>query len=447
MLKIKSFAKIKKLFWPIALTMLLTNTLAFVDTIMISNYNILGVSAITTATQIQFIFGPIYFAILMGVNVYTVQYYARKEYSLLKKLSGIALTLLICLVSINFIIILLFEPYLIGFFVDKNSEIGKLAFDYMYFFKFSLLLMPIDMFFSYQYRAIKKPKIPLVIGTTQSVLNIIFNLFLIYGIGIFPELGISGAAISTLFSRTIVICLHILVAKKINAPFIGKIKDMFSYNKELFKEVFFNTLPLMIVELGYGVSNVIYLKIYSMTSIIEFTAYNIVKSISFLINAFVIATANVSGIIAGSTIAVLEESNKEELKEQMKDLFKFMGLNSIIILVLSFLVLPFLIPIFTKDIEYYSYMRKLLMINGIWMAIRVFSSSIIAILKSGNDNKFVMLVDAGSSYLFGIPITLIVYFIFTPSIIVLRSMIILEVICKFSLGMYRYNKKKWVRKV
>ncbi len=447
MFKIKSFAKIKKLFWPIALTMLLTNTLAFVDTIMISNYNIIGVSAITTATQIQFIFGPIYFAILMGVNVYTVQYYARKDYSLLKKLSGIALTLLICLVSINFIIILLFEPYLINFFVDKNSEIGKLAFDYMYFFKFSLLLMPIDMFFSYQYRAIKKPKIPLVIGTTQSLLNIIFNFFLIYGIGIFPELGISGAAISTLFSRTIVICIHILVAKKINAPFIGKLKDMFSYNKELFKEVFFNTLPLMVVELGFGLSNVIYLKIYSMTSIIEFTAYNIVKSISFLINAFVIATANVSGIIAGSTIAVLEESNKEELKEQMKDLFKFMGLNSIIILFISFLILPLLIPIFTKDIEYYSYMRKLLMINGIWMAIRVFSSSIIAILKSGNDNKFVMLVDAGSAYLFGIPITLIVYFIFTPSIIVLRSMIILEVICKFSLGMYRYNKKKWVRKV
>ncbi len=447
MLKIKSFAKIKKLFWPIALTMLLTNTLAFVDTIMISNYNIVGVSAITTATQIQYVFGPIYFAILMGVNVYTVQYFARKDYTILKKLSGIALTLLIGLVSINFLIILLFEPYLINFFVDKNSEIGKLAADYMYFFKFSLLLMPIDMFFSYQYRSIKRPKIPLIIGTTQSLLNIFFNFFLIYGVAFFPELGIKGAAISTLLSRSTVIIIHIIVAKKIKAPFIGKFSELFSYSKGLFKEVFFNTIPLMAVELGFGLSNVIYMKIYSMTSIIEFTAYNIVKSISFLINAFVIATANVSGIIAGSTIATLKDNQEEKLKEQMKDLFKFMGLNSIIILVVSFIFLPLLIPIFTKDVEYYSYMRKLLMINGVWMAIRVFSSSIIAILKSGNDNKFVMLVDAGSSYFFGIPLTLLVYFIFTPSIIVLRSMIILEVICKFSLGMYRYNKKKWVRKV
>ncbi len=447
MFKIKTFAKIKKLFWPIALTMLLTNTLSFVDTIMISNYNIIGVSAITTATQIQFIFGPIYFAILMGVNVYTVQYYTRKDYSLLKKLSGIGLTLLFGLVSINFIVILFFEPYLINFFVEENSSIAILAANYMYFFKFSLLLMPIDMFFSYQYRAIKKPKIPLVIGTMQSFINIIFNFFLIYGIGIFPELGITGAAISTLLSRSIVVCIHIIVAKKINAPFIGKFNELFSYNKELFKEVFFNALPLMIVELGFGLSNVIYLKIYAMTSIVEFTAYNIVKSISFLINAFVIATANVSGIIAGSTIAVLKDGQEDKLKDQMKDLFKFMGLNSIIILIISFIFLPLLIPIFTKDIEYYAYMKKLLMINGIWMAIRVFSSSIIAILKSGNDNHFVMLVDAGSSYLFGIPITLIVYFIFTPSIVVLRSMIILEVICKLTLGIYRYNKKKWVRKV
>lgn len=447
MFKIKSFDKISNLFWPIALTMILTSTLSFVDTIMISNYDVFGVTAITAATQIQSIFGPVYFAILMGVNIYTVQYFAREEYTKLKHLSGISLTMLLIVLSFNFILISFFDEKIISFFIDVNSNIGQMSLSYLYFFKFSILLMPIDMFFSYQYRAIKRPKIPLIIGVTQSTLNIILNVFLIYGIWIFPELGIKGAAISTIFSRVITVIIHISVAKKLKVPFVGKISEIFSYKKEFFLEVLKNTLPLMLVELGFGLSNVIYMKIYSMTTIIEFTAYNIVKSISFLINAFVIATASVSGILAGSCVAIIDDKDDIRLKDQMQDLFKFMGLSSIIILMVSFFILPLLIPIFTKDTIYYDYMKKLLIINGIWMSIRVFSSSIISILKSGNDNKFVMLVDAGSSYFFGIPLTLIVYFVFTPSILVLRSMIILEVICKLIVGLYRYNQKKWVRRV
>ena len=62
---------------------------------MISNYNVLGVSAINAGTQIMVAFGPVFFAMMTGINIFTVQYYARKEYDQLKHLVGVALTLMI----------------------------------------------------------------------------------------------------------------------------------------------------------------------------------------------------------------------------------------------------------------------------------------------------------------------------------------------------------------
>ncbi|MFV0288460.1 MAG: MATE family efflux transporter [Mycoplasmatales bacterium] len=455
-LKINSYHEISKLFWPITFTLILTNTLSFVDTFMIANYSLLGPAAITTVTQIMFIFGPIYFAMLSGVNIYAVQYFSRNETDKLKKLSGIALTMILSLSTFAFIVVTLWGHYVVHFF-SASDQIYKLGMDYLFYYKFVILIHPIDMYFTYQYRAIKRPKIPLIIGTIQSLLNIIFNIFLIYGLWIFPECGIAGAAMGTLLTKIIIIIVQITVAKKLQVPFLGKILDMFSYSKAMFVEVFKNTIPLMIVEFGFGLGNVIYFKFYTTTSDVQVSAFTIAKNISYMINAFVMATANVSGILAGTAISTGVDKASSKLKQTMSDLFKFMTYNSIIILIISFVVLPLFVPLFllnTNDTqisnnywEIFKLIYALIIINGIWMAIRVFASSLIAILKSGNDNKFVMLVDAGSTYIVGVPVMIIVYVLFQPSIIILRSLIILEVITKVCFGVYRYRQKKWVKKL
>lgn len=446
MLKINNFKYISKLFWPIALTLLLTNTLAFVDSAMIGNYDISGIAAITAATQVQFLFGPVYFAILMSVSIYTVQYYANKKYDNLKQLSGIALTMLGSLLIFNFLTIVFFHHEMAVYFSPDDSHIISMADDYISLYKYTILLIPIDMFFVYQYRAIKKPKISLILGTMQALMNIVLNLCFIYGIFIFPEWGIKGAAISTFISKATSVSIYILYSYRNSIPFLGSIKEMFSYNMKLFKEVFLSAIPLMIVELLFGIGNVVYLKIYSLISGEQYILYNAAKTISFTINALVMGTSSVAGILSGEAIAK-DNGDGVHLKQMMTDIFKFLMLNSFIILIISFLVLPHFIVLFTSEPKYVRVITEILMINGIWMALRVFSSSIIAILKSGNDNRFVLLIDAGGTYLVGIPLTLFVFYAYSPSIVILRSIIIVEFAFKVLIGLYRYRQKKWINKL
>lgn len=446
MFKVNQFRQIFKVFWPIALMMLLTSTLSFVDSAMIAHYNILGTSAITIATQIQSLFGPVYFALMTGVSIYTVQYFSRNETTILKKFSGIALTILMPLALINFSVLTVFPDQVIGIFQSADSQVFSLAIAYVGLYKFSILLMPFDLFFTYQYRAIKKTKIPLLMSTSEAVLNIIFNLLFIYGLGPFPELGIVGASLGTLLSRIIVLSGNILISYKLQVPFIGKITEMFSYEYDLFAKIIKNTMPLFIVEFGFGLGNVIYTKMYAMTSIIEFTAFNIAKIISFTINAFVIGVASTSGIIIGSVIAH-KLVTKDKIDDTLKNLFTFMSIFALVVLFLSTLVLPQFITLFNVDQEYYRLIKILLIMNGIWMSIRIFASSLIAILKSGNDSKYVVLVDAGSTFLIGIPLTVIIFLFFSQSIVVLRAGIIIEVLTKVVLGYFRFKKGKWIKQI
>ncbi len=428
--------------------MILTNTLALVDSFMVGRYDLMGVSAITTTTQIQFLFGPVYFAILMAVGIYTVQYHSSNKTKKLKQLAGIALILLIIVNIINYSFAVFLGNDVINYLTPNDPDgvyTAKLGIEYLEWFKYSLLVLPYNLFFVYQFRAIKNTKIVLYLSFFQSILNIVLNFFLIYGIFIFPELGIKGSGIATFISRLVVTLLFLLYAINKKAPFIGRLSEMFSFKSSFFMEVFQSALPLILVELGFGLGNVIYLKIYSLSGSLGFNAFNITKSISFIINAFVIATASTAGIMAGTYIA--KEENKKNVKEQMRKVFRFITLNSIVIILISTFILPFIVLFFTKDPKYLKLTTQLLFINGIWMSLRVYSSSFISILKSGNDNKFVLFLDAGLTYLVGIPLTLIVYFVFHPGIIVLRSVILVEFAIKVFVGYSRYKKGIWIKKL
>lgn len=436
-LKIKKYNQISKLFWPIAITLILTNSLSLVDSVIIAKYNIYGVSAIASATQIQMLFGPIYFAILSAVNIYSVQYFTKKDFVTLKKLAGIALSIIIPFSIFNFIIVSLFGVDVLSMFTQGDINVTPLALEYLNVYKYVIFLMPIDMFFVYQYRAMKMTKIPMRIGVAQAIINIVLDIVLLYlGYEMF------GVALATFFAKFISIVIYIYVSFRIKVPFIGQINQMFNYSKKLFYSIFKNAIPLIVIEFGFGLSNFIYFKIYSLTGVDGLTQFTIAKNISFVINAFVIAVASVSGIMAGTYIA--ENMNKKEFNKNMKDLFKFMTCASIFLIVVSIFILPLLIPFFTVNYEYMKIIFVLLVINGIWMGLRVYSSSLIAILKSGNDNKFILFIEIAIPYLIAIPITYLLYRLGYSSIIMLRSVIIFEIMLKLSLGLYRYKKRKWV---
>lgn len=437
---------IEAIFWPIAISIFLSNMLGFLDSSMVANYSTVSLNAINIANQIKSIFGPMYFGILSGLTIFTAQAVGKNDKRKISQTFGFGLILILGLAIINVICVLLFSENIIGFFVDVNSEVGQEALLFLRITVFNAICWPISMLFMYQFRSIKQPRVPLFVNTAMLVTNLILNLLLIYGIGPFPELGIAGAAIGTVVSVFIFIFVYLYIAIKIKADFISKPREMFGFNASYCWLVVKTTIPLVVVELLFGASRVIYSKMYVSLGLESYTLINVSTNITNLVNAGVIATASTAGIVMGEALG-----KNSDLAPIKKALFSFMRKISVIMFVIIAFILPFTMFLYKpNDIvieHFYAYVYALMLINGIYMMIRVFSSTFISILKSGGNTKVVILADPLVSYLIGIPLTAVGLYVFDLGVISLKLIWLSEIFGKLGISYYLYKQNKWGKKL
>lgn len=437
---------IEAIFWPIAISIFLSNMLGFIDSSMVANYSTVSLNAINIANQIRNIFGPMYFGILSGLAIFTAQAVGKKENKTIAETFGFGLVFILILSIINFICVLLFSEQIIGFFVGISTDVGQEALLFLRITLVNTIFWPISMLFMYQFRSIKKARVPMFINTAMLITNLVLNLLLIYGLGPFPELGIAGAGIGTVLAVAIFIVVYLVIAINIKAEFIAKPKIMFGFRQDYAMQIIKTTLPLVVIELLFGASRVIYSKMYIELGIESYTLINVSTNITNLVNSGVIATASTAGIVIGEALG--KNSDLEPIK---KALFSFMRKISAIMFIIIAFILPFTIFLYKpNDIvidHFYAYVYLLMIINGIYMVVRVFSSTFISILKSGGNTKVVILADPVVSYVVGIPLTALGLYVFDLGVISLKIIWLSEIFGKLIISYYIYKQNKWAKRL
>lgn len=111
--------------------------------------------------------------------------------------NGFYLTALVSLITIIFL-----EVQLINIFslIGANAIVLPLILDYMYFWIFATPMLMITMVCSSTFRAIGDTAASAKIALVMTMVNLILDPLLIFGLGPFPELGMQGAAIATVIS-------------------------------------------------------------------------------------------------------------------------------------------------------------------------------------------------------------------------------------------------------
>lgn len=141
-----------------------------------------------------------------------------------------------------FVLLLVSKPLL--YYLDQPPEVVKLAIPYLNIVALSMI--PLMMFQAFKQFAdgLSQTRYSMYATLIANVVNILFNYLLIYGIWIFPKLGLEGAAFGTLISRFFMLWFiwEILRRK-------SKFAEYFKWSKkemikmEIFKRIFSLGLP------------------------------------------------------------------------------------------------------------------------------------------------------------------------------------------------------------
>jgi putative MATE family efflux protein len=438
----KFYKRVLSVTLPMILQMLLLTTFGIIDTIMVSSiYR--GVAGVGIGALIENVIITIVFGINSGIGVFIAQFFGAKDQDNIKNSFALGLFMNAGFVILSTILIYAFIGPLISIFT-KDIEVYNVALDYLRIAILSYIPIVINFSFSLAYRNIQKTKIPLYISTVSSTFNVILNYLLIFGIWIFPQLGVRGAALATVISAVIGSVINIVYGISSKQIFIPRLDNFLLALKANFvNRVSNKVLPLIINEVLYAVGISIYVIFINMLGSDSYEGYRIAESIANILFVVVFAIGTGTSVFIGEALG----QKDIVLAKNYGRYFIFISLMvSAMLGILTFFVAPIAVGFYqVKDANVIAIAVVVMQAFTIRVMTRAFSAFFFATFRAGGESRFVMFLDSGLQWIVGIPLAAFaIYVLRVDNIVTFFLIMQIEQIIRIFVGLRHYFKGTWL---
>jgi putative MATE family efflux protein len=188
-----------RLLWPLVIEQVLALTMGAADTVMVSSVGEHAVSGVNIVDNINNLLIIAFIALATGGAVVASQYIGRRD----SKNASLAARQLVYVASAVSVVIMLFtlalrRPIISLIYGRVESEVMEAAAVYFLITAFSYPMLAIYNACAALFRAVGNSRVPMRIALLVNIINIGGNAFFIFGL----KIGVAGAALSTLISRT-----------------------------------------------------------------------------------------------------------------------------------------------------------------------------------------------------------------------------------------------------
>ena len=434
--------KIFKVALPVSLEAVFQTSLGFIDQIIVGTLGATAVAAVGLCNSISFIVMLLYSAIGTGAGVLVAQAFGRHDLKDVSKIAALSL-MTSGIFGLCTALPLILYPGIILRLIGAPEELVQEGSVYFQLFSASAPLIVMSAVTTATFRSLNDSMTPMFITMGAVCLNTLLGLFLVFGWGPFPKLGVVGAGLATLIAQ-IARCLAFLVALywrkkglKWHWPGIGMAKVL--------GPLLEITYPIAISELLWGTSTFVYTIVFTRLGIAELTSSQIVMTIE---NLFIVAA---SGLAPAAVASIGQALGADSLKEAKKHANAALRLGLIAGLLFSVLLcgasflLPFVYPNVGKDVLHFTFWG--IIIVACVQPAKVLNSILgNGILPSGGDTKYVLLCHVVGSYGIGVPVAILSGFILRLAVWGVFGSRALEEVLKTIFFLMRYRTPAWYKK-
>jgi putative MATE family efflux protein len=215
------FKKLIILSIPIMGTSLIQTAYSLTDMIWIGSLGSRAVTAVGTAgffTWFAFAFITIP---KIGAEVGVSQSVGRKDAKETKSYIRHSIQMNLVFAMLYGAIMIIFRKQLIGFFNINGEDIVSMAVSYLVIVSAGMIFFFLPPVLTAIFNGHGDSRTPFRINTVGLMVNIILDPILILGLGPFPEMGVEGAAVATIFAQFIVTTIFIYVIINKTDYFVG----------------------------------------------------------------------------------------------------------------------------------------------------------------------------------------------------------------------------------
>ena len=149
----------------------------------------------------------------VGVGVNVAHCYGRNDQDEAKKYISNGFQLDIFIALLYGIFLFTFRHNIIGFFNLKDSDVIRMAIEYLTIISIGILFHFLNPIFSTTLNSTGNSITPFKVNTVGLIVNMLLDPLLIFGLGPIPALGIQGAAIATVSAQLFVTIIFVVLGK------------------------------------------------------------------------------------------------------------------------------------------------------------------------------------------------------------------------------------------
>ena len=436
------YRKLWGLVFPIAIQNLMTALVSASDAFMLGFVSQTSLSAVSLATQIQFVHNLFMLALTIGATTLAAQYWGKGDTDSVEEILAIVLKISMAVSVVFFIAAMFFSGFLMRIFTN-DIRLIQAGIPYLRIVSVSYLFMGFSQIYLCIMKNSGRTAKSTIYGSVAGVINIGFNVIFIFGLAGFPAMGIAGAALATTVSRALELLLTIYENMHRSLVCV-RLKYIRNSSKKLKKDFWHYTTPVLGNELVWGCG-------FTMFSVImghlgsDAVAANSVANILKNIIACVCNGIGIgAGIIVGNELGKGEMERAREYGNRLFKLAVFAGAVSGLIL----LAVSPVLRTFTGSLsaQAHSYLKNMMYICTYYMIGKSVNTTVIAgVFCAGGDTKFGLKCDAVTMWVILIPIGMITAFVLKLPIMVVYFIISMDEIIKLPAVYRHYKKYNWVR--
>ena len=437
----------KKLFsivLPLALQYLMSAIVSASDAVMLGFLNQDSLSAVSLATQVQFVLNLFYVALTIGTTILAAQYWGKGDIPSVEKTLGIA-TRFSMLISFLFFASALGCPSLLMRIFTNEATLIQLGIPYLRIVSFSYLLMGFSQIYLCIMKNSGRSLRSTIYSSAAMVLNIILNAVLIFGLAGFPALGIEGAAYATLIARVAETAL-VLMENGRKVPVKVHLSYIIKAEKTLQKDFIRYTLPMLLNELAWGCGFTMFSVIMGHLGNDAVAANSVANIVKNIIACVCLGIGTGSGIIVGNELG---SGNMERARRYGDRLARLSIVSGAITGGIILLCIPLIMRLtYTLSETASGYLRVMLLVCSYYIIGKSINCTVIAgIFPAGSDTRFGLICDTVTMWCVVVPAGLIAAFVLKLPVLGVYLVLNTDEIIKLPVVYWYYKKYRWLKNI
>ena len=411
------------------------------DVVMLAAVDQDALSAVSLATQVQFVFELFVLAFTIGASTLIAQYWGKGDAGAVGRIISFVMAYTIALSTAFAVVAVAFPRPLMRLLAGDAALVGPGA-RYLSVTAVAFVMIGVSQVNLCLFKNTGRAATGTAISMVGVAVHIVVSGLLIFGVFGLPRLGVTGAAVSTVVSRGVE-CAWSCVAVRRNVSVAPRWRHMRRADRRLERDYWRYTLPVLGNEIAWGGGFAAYTIILGHLGSAAVAANSMANIVKDLLVCLCAGLGSGGGILIGGMMG------RGELDRARRAGGMFCRTAIVLGVAIGCVIValrPFVLRMTTLDAEATGYLSGMLLVCAYYVVGKSINSTTVGgLFPAGGDSRFGLACDVVTIWLIVIPFGLLAAFVWHWPVMAVYVLLNLDEMIKLPAVFAHYRTYRWLR--